>query len=158
MEKAQAIIDIMNREIEHLRAASIQYTQHASLLEGIHMALVGDLKEHAEDDWEQSVWLSEKVADYGGVPTVSVGVIKQSPSSLGMLLLDYQTAEEALQRMKDSLQVFESEQEHAMVKFTMESIEHEEEHLAFLAGYLAPFLENGEISQAFVSLEAQARS
>jgi bacterioferritin len=146
----EEIIARVNADCDLLRAAAIQYIQHATLLTGNDTSMMAaDLRGHAHDDFGQAEMLSDKVALMGGIPSVGVAQIKVSDKSLGMLFADYLTVKSALERWRESLSIVSSWDPLDSLNLSyMEIVRHEEEHLNTISAYLEPHLRGMVTGQA----------
>ena len=146
----EEIIARVNADCDLLRAAAIQYIQHAALLTGQDStAIAADLRGLAHDDFDQAEMLSDKVAFMGGIPSVGVAQIKVAGKSLGMLFADYLTIQAALTRWRESLAMVQAWDPVDSLNLTyQEIVRHEEEHLNTISAYLEPHLRGIEFGQA----------
>ena len=105
----EQIIYGLNLDLAWEYAAAIQYTQHASMLNGAEFfAIIEELQEHANDEFGHAQILSDLIQYLGGTPTVQVAPIGTSYSNKEMLQQDLQGEYEAIQRYLQRIQQFES--------------------------------------------------
>jgi len=106
---ADQIIRLLNMDLSYEYAAMIQYIQHASMLTGPeYSAIIDELLEHAQDEHNHAVMLSEQIQFLGGIPTVSVGEIRTSLDNVEMLRQDLQAEIDALTRYRQRIEQLEA--------------------------------------------------
>ena len=128
-EHLKDLIEKMNEDIQALYTAVIQYNNHAALIEGAEwMGYVEDLKQHIQDDSGQATELADKVAYYGGVPTLKIGVPKTAKESRTMIEQDEAIQRKNVETYAKRVKFCESIGETAMMHFYLKLSEHEEEH------------------------------
>ncbi|MGI6286079.1 ferritin-like domain-containing protein [Neomoorella humiferrea] len=86
----EQIIKLLNLDLSWEYAAMIQYIQHASMLTGPqYVAIIDEELQHAQDEHDHAVKLSDKIQYLGGIPTVQVQEIKISLNDVEMLRQDW---------------------------------------------------------------------
>lgn len=127
----EQIISGLNLDLSWEYAAMIQYIQHASMLSGAeYVAVIDELLEHAQEEYEHAVIVSGLIQYLGGVPTVEVAQRLTSLDNKEMLNQDlkgeYDAIRRYLQRIEqlEALKLYDSaqkirnivmaEQEHAI--------------------------------------------
>lgn len=136
-EDYSEIIDLMNQDISKLYRAVIQYNNHIALIKGAEwMGYVEDLKGHAADDASQALFLCEKVAYYGGIPTVSIDTPLTAEDSRAMVELDEQIQREAVETYNERVNYCKENNLIALVDFYQGLATHEEEHHNTTLSYL----------------------
>jgi len=103
------IIAGLNLDLMWEYAAMIQYIQHASMLTGPeYVAVIQEELQHAQDEHEHSVIVSDLVQYLGGVPTVEVADRATSPDNATMITQDLQAEYDAIGRYLTRIQQLEA--------------------------------------------------
>jgi len=125
----EELIQELNGDIENEFAATVQYTQHASVMSGAEYESVQkELLVHAQEELQHAIILSEQVDFLGGVPTTGVGEIEVSSDTLEMLKMDLAREEAAVERYKDRIEQAESMREYGLRRILEDILVQEEEH------------------------------
>ena len=105
----EQIIWLLNLDLSWEYAAMIQYIQHASMLTGPeYVAVIQEELQHAQDEHEHSVIVSDLVQYLGGVPTVEVADRATSPDNATMITQDLQAEYDAIGRYLTRIQQLEA--------------------------------------------------
>ncbi|HHY94266.1 MAG TPA: ferritin-like domain-containing protein [Firmicutes bacterium] len=103
------ILSGLNLDLTWEYAAMIQYIQHASMLTGPeYVAVIDEELEHARDEHEHAVILTDLIQYLGGVPTVEVAQRQTSLDNVQMLRQDLQAEYEAIARYLQRIQQLEA--------------------------------------------------
>jgi bacterioferritin len=95
----ETVIEGLNIDLAGEYAALIQYIQHAATLTGPeYFAVIRELEEHAEEEREHAVIVSDLINYLGGVPTVQSATRYTSENNQEMLLQDLQLEYDAIRR------------------------------------------------------------
>lgn len=95
----QRVLSLLNGDLAWEYAALIQYIQHASMLTGPqYVAVIDELLQHAQQEHQHAVILSDLIQYLGGIPTVEVFQRQTSLDSVEMLRQDLQLEYDALNR------------------------------------------------------------
>lgn len=95
----EQVINGLNLDLSWEYAAMIQYIQHASMLTGAeYTAVIDELLEHAQEEHEHAVILSDLIQYLGGIPTVEVANRLTSLNNVEMLRQDLQAEYDAIRR------------------------------------------------------------
>lgn len=124
------IINLLNLDLSWEYAAMIQYIQHASLLIGPeYIAIIDEELQHAQDEHDHAVKLTDKIQYLGGFPTVNVQEIKTSLSNVEMLRQDLQAEYEALNRYLQRIEQLEALKLYDVAQVIREIARVEQEHI-----------------------------
>ncbi|CEP67819.1 Bacterioferritin [Moorella glycerini] len=105
----EQVIKLLNLDLSWEYAAMIQYIQHASMLTGPqYFAIIDEELQHAQDEHDHAVKLSDKIQYLGGIPTVQVQEIKISLNNVEMLRQDLEAEYEALNRYLQRIEQLEA--------------------------------------------------
>ncbi|MEW6182672.1 MAG: ferritin-like domain-containing protein [Bacillota bacterium] len=105
----EQIISGLNLDLSWEYAALVQYIQHASMLSGAeYVAVIDELLEHAQQEHEHAVILSDLIQYLGGVPTVEVATRLTSFDNKEMLRQDLQWEYDALRRYLQRIEQLEA--------------------------------------------------
>ncbi|KYH33827.1 ferritin-like domain-containing protein [Neomoorella mulderi] len=105
----EQVIKLLNLDLSWEYAAMIQYIQHASMLTGPqYFAIINEELQHAQDEHDHAVKLSDKIQYLGGIPTVQVQEIKTSLNNVEMLRQDLEAEYEALNRYLQRIEQLEA--------------------------------------------------
>ncbi|BCV24427.1 MAG TPA: ferritin-like domain-containing protein [Firmicutes bacterium] len=105
----EQIIWLLNLDLSWEYAAMIQYIQHAAMLTGPEYTyVIQEELQHAQQEHEHAVRLSEKIQYLGGVPTVQVQQILTSLDNVEMLQQDLQAERDALARYLQRIEQLET--------------------------------------------------
>lgn len=87
----EQVIECLNRDLSYEYGAMVQYIQHASMLTGPeYIAVIDELLQHAQDEHQHAVIISDLIQYLGGVPTVEVAPRLTSMDNVEMLRQDLQ--------------------------------------------------------------------
>ncbi|HHY93149.1 MAG TPA: ferritin-like domain-containing protein, partial [Firmicutes bacterium] len=87
----EQIIWLLNLDLSWEYAALIQYIQHAAMLTGPeYVAVMDEELQHAQQEHDHAVQLSDQIQYLGGVPTVQVQQTLTSLDNVEMLRQDLQ--------------------------------------------------------------------
>lgn len=104
----EQIIKGLNVDLFWEYAATIQYVQHASMLFGPeYFAVIDELEEHAKEELDHAIILSDLIQYLGGIPTVDVGTRRQSVNNVEMLRQDLQLEYDAIRRYLQRIEQLE---------------------------------------------------
>ena len=105
----QEILDGLNLDLMYEYAAMIQYIQHAAVLTGPeYTAVITEELEHARDEHEHAVTVSDLINYLGGTPTVEVAQRLTSDDNEEMLRQDLQGEYDAIARYLERIEQLES--------------------------------------------------
>lgn len=105
----EQIISGLNLDLSWEYAATIQYIQHASMLTGPeYAAIIDELLEHAQEEHEHAVILSDLIQYLGGIPTVEVANRLTSLNNAEMLRQDLQAEYDAIRRYLQRIEQLEA--------------------------------------------------
>lgn len=127
----EQVIEGLNLDLSWEYAAMVQYIQHASMLTGPeYTAVIKELLQHAQEEHDHAVILSDLIQYLGGIPTVDVAERLASLDNVEMLRQDLQAEYDAIRRylrrieQLENLRLYDSaqkirniaviEQEHAI--------------------------------------------
>ncbi len=109
MGSLDQFIKLMNVALSWEYAAMIQYIQHASMLTGPeYVAVIDEELQHAQEEFNHAVRLSDKIQHLGGIPTVVVAEVKTSLDNAEMLRQDLQAEIDALNRYRKLVEMAEA--------------------------------------------------
>jgi len=129
MTKEQ-MINLLNLDLSWEYAAMIQYIQHAAMLTGPeYFAIIDEELEHAQNEHEHAVRISDKIQYLGGVPTVVVAEIKTSLDNVEMLRQDLQAEYDALARYLQRIEQLEAMKLYDVAQVIREIALVEQEHI-----------------------------
>ncbi len=129
MTKEQ-IINLLNLDLSWEYAAMIQYIQHAAMLTGPeYFAVIEEELEHAQNEHEHAVRISDKIQYLGGVPTVVVAEIKTSLDNKEMLRQDLEAEYAALARYLQRIEQLEAMKLYDVAQVIREIALEEQEHI-----------------------------
>ncbi|MGE5587352.1 MAG: ferritin-like domain-containing protein [Clostridia bacterium] len=105
----EEILAGLNLDLMWEYAAMIQYIQHASMLTGPeYVAVIEEELQHARDEHDHSVILTDLIQYLGGVPTVEVAERAVSPDNRTMIAQDLQGEYDAIGRYLTRVQQLEA--------------------------------------------------
>lgn len=105
----EQIIKGLNLDLSWEYAAMIQYIQHASMLSGPeYVAVIDELLEHAQEEHDHAVILSDLIQYLGGIPTVEVANRLTSLNNVEMLRQDLQAEYDAIRRYLKRIEQLEA--------------------------------------------------
>ena len=105
----EEIIRGLNVDLAWEYAATVQYIQHASMLHGPeYLAVIEELEEHAKDEHDHAVVVSNMIQYLGGIPTVEVETRLVSEDNQEMLLQDLQWEYDTISRYIERIHQLES--------------------------------------------------
>lgn len=108
-QSLEEIINGLNIDLSWEYAAIIQYIQHAAMLRGPeYFAIIEELEEHAEEEREHAVIISDLINYLGGVPTIQTATRLTSPSNVEMLRQDLQWEYDAIRRYLERIRQLEA--------------------------------------------------
>ena len=129
MTKEQ-MINLLNLDLSWEYAAMIQYIQHAAMLTGPeYFAIIDEELEHAQNEHEHAVRISDQIQYLGGVPTVVVAEIKTSLDNVEMLRQDLQAEYDALARYLQRIEQLEAMKLYDVAQVIREIALQEQEHI-----------------------------
>lgn len=119
----------LNEDLFWEYSAMIQYIQHAAMLHGAeYFALIEELEEHAEEEKEHAITISNIIQYLGGVPTVEVGARLISDDNEEMLLQDLQGEYDAISRYNERISQLEALEMFDIAQQLREISSNEQEH------------------------------
>ncbi|GEA14529.1 MAG: bacterioferritin [Moorella sp. (in: firmicutes)] len=126
----EQIIKLLNLDLSWEYAAMIQYIQHASMLTGPqYVAIIDEELQHAQEEHEHAVKLSDKIQYLGGIPTVQVQEIKTSLNNVEMLRQDLEAEYDALNRYLQRIEQLEALKLYDVAQVIREIAVVEQEHI-----------------------------
>ena len=132
------LLSELNKDLEWEYSAAIQYTQHASMINGAQFdSIQKELLIHAQQEMAHAVMLSDQIDFLGGVPTVDVEKREISPDSVQMLKQDLKGEENAIKRYKERIGQAEELKEYGLRRVLEDILIQEEEHKRDLANALS---------------------
>jgi bacterioferritin len=106
MENHKNVIETLNHALSLEWAGNIQYLQHSFLVHGLWRELYKPFfRSRASECQDHAKLLGEKIAAFGGLPTVEPAPIKQSREIEEMLQQDLELEKAAVVAYKDVLNV-----------------------------------------------------
>lgn len=124
------IINLLNLDLSWEYTALIQYIQHASMLTGPqYVAIIKEELQHAQDEHQHAVMLSDKIQYLGGVPTVQVQEVRTSLDNVEMLRQDLQAEYDAVKRYRQRIEQLEAMKLYEVAQVIREIIVVEQEHI-----------------------------
>lgn len=124
------IIQLLNLDLSWEYAALIQYIQHASMLTGPqYFAIIDEELQHAQDEHEHAVKISDKIQYLGGIPTVQVQEVKTSLNNVEMLRQDLAAEYDALNRYLQRIEQLETLKLYDVAQVIREIAVVEQEHI-----------------------------
>jgi len=128
----------LNKDLEWEYSAAIQYTQHASTINGAQFdSIQKELLIHAQQEMAHAVMLSDQIDFLGGVPTVDVEKRAISKNSVEMLKQDLAGEQNAIDRYKKRIGQAEELREYGLRRVLEDILIQEEEHKRDLVNALA---------------------
>ena len=128
----------LNKDLEWEYSAAIQYTQHASTINGAQFdSIQKELLIHAQQEMAHAVMLSDQIDFLGGVPTVDVEKREISKDSVEMLKQDLKGEDNAIKRYKERIGQAEALEEYGLRRVLEDILIQEEEHKRDLVNALA---------------------
>jgi bacterioferritin len=132
------LLSELNKDLEWEYSAAIQYTQHASTINGAEFdSIQKELLIHAQQEMAHAVMLSDQIDFLGGVPTVDVEKREISANSVQMLKQDLKGEENAIKRYKERIGQAEELKEYGLRRVLEDILIQEEEHKRDLVNALA---------------------
>lgn len=126
----EQMINLLNLDLSWEYAAMIQYIQHAAMLTGPeYFAIIDEELEHAQNEHEHAVRISDQIQYLGGVPTVMVAEIKTSLDNVEMLRQDLQAEYDALARYLQRIEQLEAMKLYDVAQVIREIALVEQEHI-----------------------------
>ncbi|MBE3572704.1 MAG: ferritin-like domain-containing protein [Moorella humiferrea] len=126
----EQVIKLLNLDLSWEYAAMIQYIQHASMLTGPqYVAIIDEELQHAQDEHDHAVKLSDKIQYLGGIPTVQVQEIKTSLNNVEMLRQDLGAEYDALNRYLQRIEQLEALKLYDVAQVIREIAVVEQEHI-----------------------------
>jgi bacterioferritin len=108
-QQLDQIISGLNLDLSWEYAAMIQYIQHASMLTGPEYTyVIQELLEHAQQEHEHAVIISDLIQYLGGIPTVEVATRLTSLNNVEMLRQDLQAEYDAIRRYLQRIEQLEA--------------------------------------------------
>ncbi len=134
----EQLLTELNRDLEWEYAAAIQYTQHASTMNGAEFdSIQKELLIHAQQEMQHAVMVSDQIDFLGGVPTIEVELRETAPDSLEMLRQDLRGENRAIERYKERISQAEALREYGLRRVLEDILIQEEEHKRDLFNALA---------------------
>lgn len=125
----EQIINLLNEDIALEYSAALQYIQHYAVVAGAQFdAIRAHLLEHAEQEIDHAVKLSDRVNYMGGTPVAHPGPVKLSPNPVEMLQQDLSGEQTAIQRYKERIAQAAALGEFGLVAVLQGILVDEEEH------------------------------
>ncbi|HUW26741.1 MAG TPA: ferritin-like domain-containing protein [Gallionella sp.] len=119
----------LNKDLEWEYSAAIQYTQHASTINGAQFGSIQkEFLIHAQEEMAHAVLLSDQIDFLGGVPTVDVEKRAISKDSVEMLKQDLWGENNAIKRYKERIAQAEELKEYGLRRVLEDILIQEEEH------------------------------
>ena len=132
------LLSELNKDLEWEYSAAIQYTQHASTINGAEFdSIQKELLIHAQQEMAHAVMLSDQIDFLGGVPTVDVEKREISKDSVEMLKQDLAGEQNAIDRYKKRIGQAEELREYGLRRVLEDILIQEEEHKRDLVNALA---------------------
>lgn len=132
------LLSELNKDLEWEYSAAIQYTQHASTINGAEYdSIQKELLIHAQQEMAHAVMISDQIDFLGGVPTVDVEKREISPDAVEMLKQDLWGENNAIKRYKERIAQAEALQEYGLRRVLEDILIQEEEHKRDLVSALA---------------------
>lgn len=104
MEQNKSVIDALNKALSLEWAGSIQYLQHSFLVHGLYREIYKPFfSTRSTECRDHAALLGEKVAAFGGLPTVEPAPIKQALALEEMLQQDLELERAAVAAYHDVL-------------------------------------------------------
>jgi bacterioferritin len=95
-------IDLLNEDLETEYQSIVQYVQHGATIKGAeYRSIVEELGTHLGQELEHAKTLAKQIDFLGGVPSVRVPDIANSPDGASALRTDLKLEERQLQRYRD---------------------------------------------------------
>lgn len=96
------LIDQLNEDLGTEYQSIVQYVQHGATIKGAQFgAIVEELTKHVGQELEHAQTLAKQIDFLGGVPTVKVPDIPDTPDGEAALATDLDLEERQLQRYRD---------------------------------------------------------
>jgi len=128
----------LNKDLEWEYSAAIQYTQHASTINGAQYdSIQKELLIHATEEMAHAVMLSDQIDFLGGVPTVDVEKRAISKDCVEMLKQDLWGENNAIKRYKERIAQAEALKEYGLRRVLEDILIQEEEHKRDLVNALS---------------------
>jgi bacterioferritin len=132
------LLSELNKDLEWEYSAAIQYTQHASVINGAEFDSVKkELLIHAQQEMAHAVMVSDQIDFLGGVPTIDVEKREISKSAVEMLKQDLWGENNAIKRYKERIAQAEALQEYGLRRVLEDILIQEEEHKRDLVSALS---------------------
>ncbi|WP_061292359.1 ferritin-like domain-containing protein [Herbidospora cretacea] len=101
----QAFIALLNEDLESEYRSIVQYTQHAATIKGAqYQPIVEEMRAHLTQELEHASALAQQIDFLGGVPSVRVPSIPDTPDSAAALQLDLELEETQLVRYRERVE------------------------------------------------------
>lgn len=95
------ILTLLNKDLSLEYAAAVQYAQHYGLITGPeYMHIRAEFGNHAKEELDHALKLSDLISYYGGIPTAEVGKVSVSRDVKKMLELNAINEESAIMRYR----------------------------------------------------------
>lgn len=99
------LIDRLNEDLATEYQSIVQYVQHGATIKGAeYRAIVDELAAHLGQELEHAKTLAKQIDFLGGVPTVRVPDVPDSPDGASALRTDLKLEERQLRRYRDRVQ------------------------------------------------------
>ncbi|WP_066364064.1 ferritin-like domain-containing protein [Herbidospora mongoliensis] len=101
----QAFIALLNEDLESEYRSIVQYTQHAATIKGAeYQPIVEEMRAHMTQELEHASALAQQIDFLGGVPSVKVPPIPDTPDGAAALRLDLELEENQLIRYRERVE------------------------------------------------------
>ena len=132
------LLSELNKDLEWEYSAAIQYTQHASVINGAEFDSVKkELLIHAQQEMAHAVMVSDQIDFLGGVPTIDVEKREISSHAVEMLKQDLWGENNAIKRYKERIAQAEELREYGLRRVLEDILIQEEEHKRDLVSALS---------------------
>lgn len=138
MVTQDVFIQKLNKALEWEYAATIQYIQHAALLDcAVCQEISKELNIHANEEKDHAIKVAAIIVELDGVPTIDVEKREVSPDTKIMLKQDLAGEELAITLYKELIVIAKEFKKNEMVSILEKILKDEEEHKHDLQGFLA---------------------
>jgi bacterioferritin len=122
------LLSELNKDSEWEYSAAIQYTQHASAINGAQFDSIQEAADPRPEEMAHAVMLSDQIDFLGGVPTVDVEKREISRDCVEMLKQDLWGEDNAIKRYKERISQAEELKEYGLRRVLEDILIMEEEH------------------------------
>jgi len=125
----QDLINELNTDLSLEYSASIQYIQHAAVVNGPGFtSFIEELLSHADEEIGHAKLISDRINYLGGIPTLNVGKRKGSENTIEMLKQDLEGEQLAVSRYRERIKQANELGDYGTAQLIMKILLDEEHH------------------------------